>query len=480
MRWSKPGSALTLAALWCAMAYTAAAPEKQLTVYTAQSSYSMPVLERSGKAYIAVTELLTPLGAAVAHGKGKDWKVELNTAEAQLTEGKDKALIRRQDKALIRSQQVDLGGNVLVEGGRVLAPLDSALPLLGRLLNKAVDFHQPSRRIFVGQSFTRFNAEYKNGDRPSLVLNFTQPLRRLDTNHDEERGALFTHTNKTTLTFRKDPVVSDANKQEFGAGAIQSMAFTEENGTASIMVTGNAKLQVIRSEDGKTITLQPEAPAVAAIQESDAQSTPTIAEGARHTPEFFVMIDASHGGSDKGASFGGKQMEKDITLRLARELRKELEERGIAARLVRDSDIDIGLERRAEIANEQRAGIYVALHAGRPGKGVRVYAPMLADPAQPAAGRFLPWESAQFGALSRSRTVAQTVAGELRKKGMSVSILGMPVRPLNNVVPPAIAVELAPDAGDTQSLDNSKRQNTVASAIASGIAQIRGQMGGRP
>jgi N-acetylmuramoyl-L-alanine amidase len=479
MRWSKPGLALTLAALCCAMAFTGAVPEKQLTVYTAQSSYSLPVLERNGKAYIGVTELLTPLGATITHGKGKDWKVELNKAEAKLTEGKDKALIRTQDKALIRSQQVDLGGNVLVEGGRVLAPLDSALPLLSRLLNTAADFHQPSRRIFIGQSFTRFNAEYKNGDRPSLVLNFTQPLHRLDTNHDEERGTLFTHTNKTTLTFHKDPVVSDANKQEFGSGAIQSMAFTEENGAASITVTGNAKLQVIRSEDRKTIILQPEAPA-AAVQEPDAQSTPAIAEGARHTPEFFVMIDASHGGGDKGASFGSKQMEKDITLRLARELRKELEERGIAARLVRDSDIDIGLERRAEIANEQRAGIYVALHAGRPGKGVRVYAPMLADPAQPAAGRFLPWESAQSGALSRSRTVAQTVADELRKKGMSVSILGMPVRPLNNVVPPAIAVELAPDGGDTQSLDSPKRQNTVASAIASGIAQIHAQMGGHP
>ncbi len=55
------------------------------------------------------------------------------------------------------------------------------------------------------------------------------------------------------------------------------------------------------------------------------------------------MIDPSHGGNDKGANFSGKLMEKDITLRLARELRKELEERGIAARLLRESDIDLSL-----------------------------------------------------------------------------------------------------------------------------------------
>jgi N-acetylmuramoyl-L-alanine amidase len=192
------------------------------------------------------------------------------------------------------------------------------------------------------------------------------------------------------------------------------------------------------------------------------------------------MIDPSHGGYDKGANLGGKLMEKDITLRLARELHKELEERGIASRLLRDGDIELGLERRAEITNEQHASIYVALHAGHTGKGVRVYTPLLADTQQPAAGRFQPWESAQSGALSRSQMAAQAVANELRKKGLTVASLGMPLRPLNNIVSPAIAVELAPDGENVESLENQKRQNTVAAAIASGIAQVRSQMGGRP
>lgn len=192
------------------------------------------------------------------------------------------------------------------------------------------------------------------------------------------------------------------------------------------------------------------------------------------------MIDPSHGGNDKGASFGGKLLEKDITLRLARELRKELEERGIAVRLLRESDIDLGLDRRAEITNEQHAGLYVALHAGRPGRGVRVYSPLLTEAQQPLAGRFVPWESAQSGALSRSQTAARAVSEELRKKGLTVANLGIPVRPLNNVASPAIAVELAPDENDPQSLESPKRQNNVATAIALGIAQVRGQMGARP
>jgi len=238
-------------------------------------------------------------------------------------------------------------------------------------------------------------------------------------------------------------------------------------------------LLLIRSDDGKTITLQAQA-ADAALSPSPAPSGTPLPEGQKRAPEFFVMIDPSHGGADKGAIFGSKLVEKDITLRLAREVRKELEERGIAVRLLRESDIDMSLDRRAEITNEQRAGIYVALHAGRPGKGVRVYVPVLADAQQPMAGRFLPWEAAQSGALGRSQNVARAISEELKKKSMTVANLGVPLRPLNNITVPAIAVELTPDEGNLQSLESQKRQNDVATAIALGIVQVRSQMGVRP
>jgi N-acetylmuramoyl-L-alanine amidase len=215
---------------------------------------------------------------------------------------------------------------------------------------------------------------------------------------------------------------------------------------------------------------------------ADGQAVPSSTaptESQKRAPEFFVMIDPSHGGYDKGATFGGKMVEKDITLRMAREVRKELEERGIAARLLRESDIDVSLDRRAEITNEQRAGIYIALHAGRPGKGVRVYTPLLTDAQQTQTGRFLPWEIAQSGALNRSQNVAHAVSEELKKKGLTVANLSLPLRPLNNITTPAIAVELAPEEDDVQSLESQKRQNTVATAIALGIVQIRSQTGAR-
>jgi N-acetylmuramoyl-L-alanine amidase len=199
---------------------------------------------------------------------------------------------------------------------------------------------------------------------------------------------------------------------------------------------------------------------------------------AKAQPEFFVLIDPSHGGDDKGAVFSSRIAEKDVTLALARELRKELEERGIAARLLRDSDANVSLEHRAEISNQQHPELYIALHAGTPGSGVRVYAPLVFQ-TQQTPGRFLPWETAQASSLERSEAIAKAVRQELQKKDIKAPYFQAFLRPLNNVIAPAIAVEMAVDRGDLRPLGNEKLEGSVASAVASAIAQSLVRVGGR-
>ena len=189
-----------------------------------------------------------------------------------------------------------------------------------------------------------------------------------------------------------------------------------------------------------------------------------------------MLIDPSHGGDDKGAVLAPKLFEKDLTLSMARVLRKELEERGITARLLRDSDTSISLERRAELGNQQHESIYIALHAAEPGRGVRVYSSLL-PVAQPAAGAFLPWERAQSAALARSNAMARSITRELEKRDFKALELQAFLRPLNNIVAPAIAVEMAADAGDVRSLLNPKLQSAVAAAVASAVQQNRDRLG---
>lgn len=216
--------------------------------------------------------------------------------------------------------------------------------------------------------------------------------------------------------------------------------------------------------------------------QGSASSAPTPSPGTQATanpvqPEFFVLIDPSHGGDDKGAVFGPRVVEKDVTLALARELRKQLEEREIPSRLLRDSDVNLSLDHRAELCNQQRPGVYVAIHAGAPGSGVRVYTAFM-PVRQQAIGSFVAWDSAQTASLERSATIAREVTNELKKKDLKAADLQAFLRPLNNVLSPAIAIEVAADPGNLHSLENLKLQETVASAVASALEETRVHAGG--
>ncbi len=211
---------------------------------------------------------------------------------------------------------------------------------------------------------------------------------------------------------------------------------------------------------------------------SPVQQLPPPGSAQAHT--FFVMIDPSHGGDDRGAAFPHNLAEKDVTLALARRLKSELQERGISARLLRDTDVTLSLEQRAETANEQHAAVYVALHAGMPGGGVRVYTPALASLTPAVAGKFPLWENAQANSLPRSEELAQRITVEMGKRNVAAQELATPVRPLNNVVAPAVAIELAPDPDNIPEIMAQKFQTAVAASIASGIAQLRPQWEGQP
>jgi N-acetylmuramoyl-L-alanine amidase len=76
-----------------------------------------------------------------------------------------------------------------------------------------------------------------------------------------------------------------------------------------------------------------------------------------------VIIDAGHGGKDSGA-VGKKSKEKDIALAVSLKLGKYLEESipGLKVVYTRKTDEFIPLYRRAEIANEQDADLFISIH----------------------------------------------------------------------------------------------------------------------
>ncbi len=80
----------------------------------------------------------------------------------------------------------------------------------------------------------------------------------------------------------------------------------------------------------------------------------------------LVVIDPGHGGGDPGAVGVGRVYEKHVTLSVARELKKQLENSGrYKVMLTRDADRYVKLRERFAIAREAGAALFISLHADK-------------------------------------------------------------------------------------------------------------------
>ena len=75
-----------------------------------------------------------------------------------------------------------------------------------------------------------------------------------------------------------------------------------------------------------------------------------------------IVIDAGHGGYDRGGIPGQRVSEKDMTLDVARRLKGVLEANGYRVVMTRDSDVFVPLGTRTAIANSYRNAIFVSVH----------------------------------------------------------------------------------------------------------------------
>lgn len=85
--------------------------------------------------------------------------------------------------------------------------------------------------------------------------------------------------------------------------------------------------------------------------------------GNAEAKDFVVVIDAGHGGHDPGA-IGKISKEKNINLNVALKLGKQIQKNCSDVKVVytRNRDVFIPLNRRAEIANDAKADLFISIH----------------------------------------------------------------------------------------------------------------------
>jgi N-acetylmuramoyl-L-alanine amidase len=473
-----------LAILLASVMFLSAAPssdEAHISVYSPVANYTLPVLERGGRDYVGLLELLEPLGRVSTESNTRTLHLRYNAIDADFVAGRTRAKIHGRD--------FDFAAPFLIENARGLVPLSSLNALLPRFLGSPVNFHESARRLMIGGVGIQTSFRLDAAAPPRLMLSFSAPVN----------PTISTEPGKLKMLFKRDPVMSPGSQSiSFDNKIITHATYAENNGDAELDVTANEPLIASFSADRKTITIstsnsttassaaQPATSAGGAGQyPAQPSSSPDAVSGNANVNSgasvrrILAVVDPAHGGDERGAALTDKLAEKDVTLEFARLLRHELELRGFVVSLLRDSDTSLTLDQRAASANMARAGIYITLHAVSQGTGARVYTALL-PVAGPDKGLFHAWNMAQADALPVSRTVSAAIVGEMQKREFPTRAASASLRPLNNVSIPAVAVELAPGAAGIADLTSPNYQQRAASAIADAVASLRDRLGAQP
>jgi N-acetylmuramoyl-L-alanine amidase len=216
-----------------------------------------------------------------------------------------------------------------------------------------------------------------------------------------------------------------------------------------------------------------------------------------------IVIDPGHGGLDVGAKgkFGGE--EKAVTLAISLKL-KALIERNLPYRVVltRDKDIDVSLENRAAVANNNDAVLFLSIHANssfrKNAHGSETYfmslnasdeetrklaylenssAQLEKSIAQENKDdlKLILWDMAQAAYIKQSSRLAEIIQNELNEflGTANRGIKQAPFKVLTGVACPAVLVEVAfiSNPEEEQKLADEEFQASVAQSLYEGLAQ---------
>ena len=157
------------------------------------------------------------------------------------------------------------------------------------------------------------------------------------------RTAVITKNGKIILRPGSDRILVNGEERRLGSPVV----FT--NGAVFVPVT------FVKNDLGLIVEARP-------FAEKGFEKMPQIRAPGKYSIKTIV-IDAGHGGKDPGAisrRVGIK--ERDLTLSIAKKLKKILADNGIRVIMTRDSDEFIPLPERVRMANSSGADLFVSIH----------------------------------------------------------------------------------------------------------------------
>jgi N-acetylmuramoyl-L-alanine amidase len=212
-----------------------------------------------------------------------------------------------------------------------------------------------------------------------------------------------------------------------------------------------------------------------------------------------MAIDPGHGGEDEGVRGAQGMKEKDLALAIARRIKGVIEARlGVRVLLTRDDDRNIPLDDRTALANNNKADLFISLHANaslrRSVAGATIFSAAFdssdAEAARSAPGErvptfggglrdieLVPWSLAQTRHLDRSAEFATILEQQLRGRVplSTHTVDRAPLRVLESANMPAVLIEIGflSNAEQEKQLSLDAFQNTFVQAVYDAIVRFR-------
>lgn len=488
-------SAGTLAVVCLLVASLAGQPAAApLTLLSREGRRTMPVAMANGREFVALDDLASAFQLTVAQDTGAV-TVSYRNRNIVLTPG--------QTLASVASKLVSLPAPLTRSDNRWLVPLEFINNALAPIYDTRLDLRRQSRLVVIGDlRVPRITVAVENSP---ASTRFTFDATPATTNAiSQETGRLIVRFEADALDVALPPGTAQGLVQALRLADATSIGIDlgprYRSFSATNQTTGNTSRLVLDVLAAPIETANPPAPAT-----PTPPSEPPPAElpvfGQQVSAIRTVAIDPGHGGDDVGARGEGGAVEKELTLAVARRVKSVVEARmGVRVLITREDDRSIPLNERISLANNNKADVFISLHANASvvptASGATIYVAGFEDTSQgqttlkpervPVFGggsrdiELVLWDFAQIRHIEQSAELSRILEETLRERG-TIDVRGVeraPFRVLESANMPAVLIEMGflTNPAQEKLLSGAAFQTAFAQSVLDAIIRFRGHL----
>lgn len=199
--------------------------------------------------------------------------------------------------------------------------------------------------------------------------------------------------------------------------------------------------------------------------------------------KYQVVIDPAHGGSDTGVNLSRNVNEKDVTLAIAKMIKRNLDKtKNISVKLTRSTDKDLSLRDRKEMVDKEKTDLFVSIHInagfGDKSAGYEIYysSPRKAASSGEGESKEIVADMIESRYINDSILYAQLAQRNIEKvfPREGRGIRSAPVFILDDLSVPAVEIELgfATNIKSKKKLDDEEVQKSIAAGLSRSIREF--------